>query len=95
MASSTNLETVPGQKGYLVVSEDGAVVQSSGELQNDETTASVVLMMIKNSLKLIRSVNGDRKEGIQRLSVVYKNHTLVASIWNHKIYIVKRINPET
>ena len=27
--------------------------------------------MIKNSLKLIRSVNGDRKEGIQRLSGDY------------------------
>ena len=26
---------------------------------------------------------------------MYKNHTLVASIWNHKIYVVKRTNPES
>ena len=26
--------------------------------------------------------------------VVYKNFTLVASVWNHKIHIVKRVNPD-
>ena len=27
--------------------------------------------------------------------VCYKNHTLVASVWNHRVHVVKRLNPET
>lgn len=88
-------------------------IQSTGELQNDERTAAIMLQMMKNSVKLVKSVNGERKSNVQRLSgnevcvcvcdlllfsffiVAYKNYSLVASIWNHKIYVVKRINPET
>ncbi|XP_003391063.1 PREDICTED: ragulator complex protein LAMTOR4 homolog [Amphimedon queenslandica] len=93
--ASTNLDTIPGQRGSLVIAEDGAIIQSNGELQNDEKTAAIMLQMMKNSVKLIKSVNGERKSNVQRLSVAYKNYSLVASIWNHKVYVVKRINPET
>lgn len=43
-------------------------MQSNGELQNDERTAAIMLQMMKNSVKLIKSVNGERKSNVQRLS---------------------------
>ena len=43
-------------------------IQSSGDLQNDEETASVMLMMVKNSVKLVKSVKTEKNSGIQRLS---------------------------
>ena len=43
-------------------------IQSTGELQNDERTAAIMLQMMKNSVKLVKSVNGERKSNVQRLS---------------------------
>lgn len=33
---------VPDQIGYLVMSEDGAVLASGGELENDERSANII-----------------------------------------------------
>lgn len=88
------LDTIPGQTGYLVISADGSVLQSAGELQNDEYTGSVMLQMVKSSNKLLSTLNGEGKGVFHRVSVMYRHHSLVASVWNQRIYIVKRINRE-
>jgi hypothetical protein len=35
--------------GYLVMTEDGAVLASSGELENDEKTSEILYKMINTS----------------------------------------------
>lgn len=77
------------------MSGDGAIQQSSGDLQNDEETAATILHMVHNSGKLMNALSSERRGNFHRLSVVFQQHTLVASVWNQRIHIVKRINKET
>lgn len=37
-----SLEKIPDLVGYLLMTEDGAVLESGGELKNDEQSANVV-----------------------------------------------------
>ncbi|KAG1655592.1 Ragulator complex protein LAMTOR4 [Nymphon striatum] len=45
------LEKIPDQVGYLVMNQDGAVISSGGELENEEKTASVIFQLIKTADK--------------------------------------------
>ncbi|XP_061124788.1 ragulator complex protein LAMTOR4 isoform X1 [Syngnathus typhle] len=47
-ALTAGLERIPDQLGYLVISEDG-VLASSGELENDEHTAGVIMQMVRTA----------------------------------------------
>lgn len=38
--------TIPNLLGYLVIAEDGAVLASSGELENDEKTSEIIHKLI-------------------------------------------------
>lgn len=40
------LERIPDQIGYLVLTEDGAVQSSGGELENDEKSANIIMGLI-------------------------------------------------
>lgn len=42
-----NLEKIPNVIGYLVLTEDGAVLSSGGELENDERSASIITGLIE------------------------------------------------
>lgn len=35
------MERIPDQIGYLIMSEDGAVIASGGDLENDERVANI------------------------------------------------------
>uniref|UniRef100_A0A8U8B455 Ragulator complex protein LAMTOR4 n=1 Tax=Geospiza parvula TaxID=87175 RepID=A0A8U8B455_GEOPR len=50
-ALTQGLERVPAQAGYLVIS-DGAVLASSGDLENDEHTATVLQGLVATALGL-------------------------------------------
>lgn len=41
-----HLERIPDQVGYLVLTEDGAVISSGGELENDEKSANIIMGLI-------------------------------------------------
>ncbi|KAF5887636.1 ragulator complex protein LAMTOR4, partial [Clarias magur] len=49
-ALTQGLERIPGQLGYLLISEDG-VLASSGELENDERTAGVIMQMVRTACR--------------------------------------------
>ncbi|NWR54304.1 LTOR4 protein, partial [Bucorvus abyssinicus] len=55
-ALTQGLERIPDQLGYLVIS-DGAVLASSGDLENDEQTAAVLSELVATAcgLRLHRS----------------------------------------
>lgn len=42
-----NLEKIPNVIGYLVLTEDGAVLSSGGELENDERSAGIITGLIE------------------------------------------------
>jgi ragulator complex protein LAMTOR4 len=40
---------IPHLSGYLILAEDGAVISSYGELENDEKSADIIYKMITTS----------------------------------------------
>lgn len=45
------MDKIPDQIGYLVLTEDGAVLESGGELENDERVATIITDLITLSNK--------------------------------------------
>ncbi|XP_049799375.1 ragulator complex protein LAMTOR4 isoform X1 [Schistocerca nitens] len=84
-----NLERIPDQVGYLVLTEDGAVVASGGELENDEHVANVVTGLITIADK-VDPVAFQNEEAFKRVSVIYDDHCYVICLSNKKIHVVKR-----
>lgn len=41
-----SMEKIPDQIGYLILTEDGAILGSGGELENDEKSANIIMNMI-------------------------------------------------
>ncbi|EDS41167.1 conserved hypothetical protein [Culex quinquefasciatus] len=81
---------VPDQIGYLVMSEDGAVLASGGELENDERSANI----ISGLLSLTESVDPEvfKKRSCQKISIAYEEHSYTICMSNKRIYVVKRRN---
>ncbi|CAK8677224.1 unnamed protein product [Clavelina lepadiformis] len=82
-----NIEDIPDQLGYLILNEDGAVLSSHGDLINDEKTAKVFMRMVQIAWKVKLC---EEQRSVQRLSLIFSNHILLATVSNGKIYIVKK-----
>ncbi|XP_017471933.1 PREDICTED: ragulator complex protein LAMTOR4 homolog isoform X2 [Rhagoletis zephyria] len=81
------MEKLSNQIGYLVLQDDGAVIESSGDLENDERSANIFLDL----LHLTESVDDNfmPKSSCERISIVYDDHSYNISMSNHRIFIVK------
>ncbi|KAM6155871.1 ragulator complex protein LAMTOR4 [Rhynchocyon petersi] len=88
-ALTQGLERIPDQLGYLVLSE-GAVLASSGDLENDEQAASAISELVSTAcgFRLHHSSNIPFK----RLSVVFGEHTLLVTVSGQRVFVVKRQN---
>ncbi|KAM7355264.1 late endosomal/lysosomal adaptor, MAPK and MTOR activator 4 [Cochliomyia hominivorax] len=84
------MEKLANQIGYLVLKEDGAVLESGGELQNDERSANIFLDFIN----LTESVDENfmPNSSCERISIVYEDHSYNICMSNRRIYIVKLRN---
>ncbi|XP_055534191.1 ragulator complex protein LAMTOR4 homolog [Wyeomyia smithii] len=82
---------IADQIGYLIMSEDGAVLASGGEMENDERSAEI----ISGLLTLTESVDPAvfKKRSCQKMSIAYEEHSYTICLSNKKIYVVKRRNP--
>lgn len=79
-----SFDKIPGQSGYLVLSLDGAILSSGGELENDEKTATNIFKFVSAATK------GDFGSEIDKISVNYAEHSYVVATSGRKIHIVKR-----
>lgn len=41
-----NFDQISGQTGYLVLNQDGAILSSGGDLENDERTAGNIFKLV-------------------------------------------------
>ncbi|XP_073255463.1 ragulator complex protein LAMTOR4 homolog [Porites lutea] len=82
------LDRIPDIQGYLVINSDGAVLASSGDLENNENIAEVITKMLQTAAKV--PISGDRTQTFKRMSVHYEDFILMATVSNQKIYLVKR-----
>lgn len=89
------MDRITGQTGYLILNEDGAVVSSSGELENDEKSANVIMNLV-NLTSQIDPQAFSPEEGFKKISLTYQDHCYIVCLSNRKIHIVKRLlNPLT
>lgn len=47
-----HLEKVQGQRGHMIIQEDGTILSSSGELSNNESVSNQITSLMKNSLNV-------------------------------------------
>lgn len=78
-----------GQVGYMLLNEDGAVLTSSGDLENDEKTA-VIIMGLINLTSQIDSKAFPTVDSFKKLSIVFDNYYYNICISNRKIHLVKK-----
>lgn len=83
------MEKIQDQVGYLVLNEEGAVISSSGELENDEKTADCIMRIITltNQIDPVAFPDG---EGFKKLSIDYDDFCFSICLSNRKIYCVKK-----
>lgn len=85
------MERIPGQVGYLVLNEEGAVLSSAGELENDEKAADVIMGMLSLTSQ-IDPVAFPSCEGFKKLAIRYDGYSYIVCLSNRKIHIVKKLN---
>ncbi|XP_061524493.1 ragulator complex protein LAMTOR4 [Phycodurus eques] len=88
-ALTAGLERIPDQLGYLVISEDG-VLASSGELENDEHTAGVMMQMVRTAARL--RLAGSADVPFKRMSVILEDFVFTVTASGQKVFVVKRQN---
>ncbi|XP_067669466.1 ragulator complex protein LAMTOR4-like [Haliotis asinina] len=86
--ASQGIDRIPDSLGYLVLTEDGAVVSSGGELENDEDTAGKITKIVYTAAKI--PVTSDKRDTFKRISVVWDDSMYVITVSNHKIFASKR-----
>ncbi|XP_034105856.1 ragulator complex protein LAMTOR4 homolog [Drosophila albomicans] len=78
---------VPNQIGYLILKDDGAVLESGGDLKNDERSANVIMGL----LNLTESIDENfmPNSSCERITIDYEHHSYSICMSNRRIYIVK------
>lgn len=82
------LDKIPDVQGYLVINSDGAVLASAGDLENNENVASMITKMLQTAAKI--PISGDRTQTFRRMSVYFADFSLMATVSNQRIFVVKR-----
>lgn len=87
------MDRISGQLGSLVLNEEGAVLSSSGELENDEKSADIIMGLV-SLVSQIDPSGFPSDESFKKLSLTYDNHCYIICLSNRKIHIIKRsLNP--
>ncbi|XP_069105068.1 ragulator complex protein LAMTOR4 homolog [Argopecten irradians] len=88
MTNVLGIDKIADSLGYLVLTEDGAVLSSGGELQNAESIAEKMTKLVYTASKI--QVTSDKREVFKRISVIWDSFMYVVTVSNHRIYVCKR-----
>jgi len=84
-----SIEKVSEQTGHLMLTIDGAVLTSSGDLENDERIANIVTNLISLTDKVDPKAFSSN-EGFEKISIVYDDHCYIICLSNKKVHVVKK-----
>jgi len=82
------LEKIPDSLGFLVLTDEGAVLSSGGELENDEDTATKITQMVHTATRI--PITADKKDVLKRMSIIMDDIVYMVTMSQHKILICKR-----
>ncbi|XP_063428158.1 ragulator complex protein LAMTOR4-like [Mytilus edulis] len=88
MTTAQGIDKIHDSHGYLVLTDDGAVLSSGGDLQNAESIAEKVLKLVHTANRI--QVTSDKRDTFKRISVVWESYMYVITVSNQKIYVSKR-----
>jgi len=80
---------IPDELGQLIINEDGAVISSSGELENAEQTAATIMSLVSCTNKE-NIWPGDSGEAFKKISITYSDYSYIICLSNKNIHVVKR-----
>lgn len=83
------VDKIPDQQGYFVLNLEGAVLNSSGDLENDEASATIIANIVHHATK-INMADHQGEEKFKRISLTYKDFVIMVTVSNQKIFAVKR-----
>jgi len=87
------MDKVPDSLGFLVLAEDGAVISSGGELENDETTATKITKMVHIACNV--PITPDKKDVLRKISVIIDDIIFMITVSQRKIFVTKKLyNPQ-
>ncbi|CAL1545166.1 unnamed protein product [Lymnaea stagnalis] len=87
-APAHGIDRIPDSLGYLVLTEDGAVISSGGQLENDEVTANKITKIVHTAYKI--PVTGDSRDTLRRISVILDDVVFMITVSQKKIFVSKR-----
>ncbi|XP_057325817.1 ragulator complex protein LAMTOR4 homolog [Microplitis mediator] len=83
------MERIPDQIGYLVLTQDGAVLASGGELENDERAANIITGLVTLTDKIDPKTQ-TTNDSFNKISITYPNHCYIICLSNKKIHVIKK-----
>ncbi|XP_017785557.1 PREDICTED: ragulator complex protein LAMTOR4 homolog [Nicrophorus vespilloides] len=83
------MDRIAGQTGYLILNEEGAVVSSAGDLENDEKTAETIMGLVNITSMVDQKAFGS-DESFKKISLTYENHCYIICLSNRRIHVVKK-----
>ncbi|KAM3727641.1 Ragulator complex protein [Dirofilaria immitis] len=87
MDSFSFLNDIPGQKGYIVISNGSIIIKSDGELENNESLAMNVQKMLSVGEPLAHTVGK-----IEKMTIAYPEHSIEVVRSGKYVFIVKKKN---
>lgn len=76
----------PGEMGFMILSEDGRLADSGGDLKNKDRVASIIYQM-KNAFEASSSVLNDT---VHSVTIQYDDHLYVLVFEPRRSLVVKR-----
>jgi len=80
---------IPDEVGHLILSEDGAIIASGGELENMESLGGTVMSLLSATSKG-HLMPGDAGSSFKKISITYTDHSYVICLTNKNVHVVKR-----
>lgn len=87
---TASIDRIPDSLGYLVLNEDGAVINSGGDLENNEDMARRLSDIVYTACHIPLSTSRSSKDKFKKLSIIWDTFQYVITVSNHKIYVSKR-----
>lgn len=83
------MEKIPDQLGFLVLSAEGGIISSGGELENEERIAEIIYEMVHSTDKS-DIVPSDCKDSFNRMSIHFGSYYYAVTMSSQKVFISKR-----
>ncbi|KAL7304266.1 hypothetical protein TKK_0003069 [Trichogramma kaykai] len=85
-----SFDRIPDLVGHLVLNEHGGVLESGGDLENDERLAEVVRSIARLTDRIESQDDQQPLGDFSKIEFSFEHHTYLVCMHNRKLYVTKR-----